>query len=135
MKRFLAKAARPFNLPSNSQSQAAPSPPTPPPNSTGLHTGLQPKYVVPPVPHPCPHDHIALLVTKQGLLLRPHIPGLKHPASSHVRIPWGKTVTVEDMAGDGEAEGADWNDSVIVYGIVGALELYSGTYRLVQYIF
>jgi hypothetical protein len=87
---------------------------------------LHPQFVAPPVPHPCPHDHIALLVTKDGLLLRPHMPGLVH-AERHVRITWGKNVKVEDLDGDGEAEGHDWSESVIIYGIVGILELFSGT--------
>jgi hypothetical protein len=37
---------------------------------------------------------------------------------------------VEEISGDGEGEGTDWGDSVIVYGIVGILELLSGSYTL-----
>lgn len=121
MKRFFAKASKPF-APSTASS--------PPPSTTAPHTtGLQPKYVVPPVPHPCPHDHIALLVTSSGLLLRQHIPG-RGPddpgPTTHLRLSWSKPVKVEEISGDGEADGADWTDSVIIYGIVGALDLFSG---------
>lgn len=116
MKRFFVKSPRGSPPPKSSLS----SPPNPLPYQ---HTiGLQPKDIVPPVPHPCPHEHIALLVTKEGLLLRPHLAG----PGSHVRIQWGKAVKVEDLPGDGEGEGADWAGSLIIYGIVGVLELFSG---------
>ncbi|KAJ6547710.1 SacI homology domain-containing protein [Mycena capillaripes] len=126
MKRFFTKASKPF----------APSTSSPPSSSiTAPHTtGLQPKYVVPPVPHPCPHDHIALLVTATGLLLRQHIPGrgANDPGpTAHLRLSWSKTVKVEELSGNGEADGVDWTDSVIIYGIVGVLELFSASYLLV----
>ncbi|KAH9930723.1 SacI homology domain-containing protein [Fomitopsis serialis] len=74
----------------------------------GSHaTGLQPKYVLPPLPHPCPHEHIAIIATDRGLLLRPHFLSETH-VESYVCIPWGKNATVED---------------VVVYGIVGILTL------------
>ncbi|KAJ7109515.1 SacI homology domain-containing protein [Mycena epipterygia] len=127
MKRFFSKASKPF-APSTSS-------PGSPSTTTAPHTtGLQPKYVVPPVPHPCPHDHIALLVTPAGLLLRQYIPGRgpNDPGpTTHLRLSWSKTVKVEELSGDGEADGADWTGSVIVYGIVGVLELFSASYLLV----
>ncbi|KAJ6497000.1 SacI homology domain-containing protein [Mycena vitilis] len=126
MKRFFTKASKPFFVPATS--------PTPSSITAPHTTGLQPKYVVPAVPHPCPHDHIALLVTSNGLLLRQHIPG-SSPSdpgpTTHLRLSWSKTVKVEELSGDGEAEGADWTDSVIIYGIVGVLELFSASYLLV----
>ncbi len=91
-------------------------------------TGLQPKFTVPPLPHPCPHEHISVLATSQGLLLRPH---LKNGHSeSHVRISWGKEAKVEEIHNDGESEEADWSDSVIVYGLIGVLNLFTGTNTL-----
>lgn len=77
---------------------------------------------MPPTPHP-PHDHIALLVTNGGLLLRPHVIGAT--LESHVKIAWGKQVQVTEQPGDGD-EAGDWSEAVIVYGIVGALELLEG---------
>ncbi|KZT26550.1 hypothetical protein NEOLEDRAFT_1132067 [Neolentinus lepideus HHB14362 ss-1] len=105
-------------------------PVTVPPAPTVQATGLQPKYVVPAVPHPFPHEHIAVLVTHQGLLLRPFVPGLTHH-ESHVQIGWGMKPTVEEVQGDGGAPDADWADSVVVYGIVGIMELFSAAYLLV----
>ncbi|KAJ7046939.1 SacI homology domain-containing protein [Mycena alexandri] len=126
MKRFFAKASKPF---APSTSSSTPTSPIAPHT-----TGLQPKYVVPAVPHPCPHDHIALLVTPSGLLLRQHIPGRgpdDQGPTTHLRLSWSKAVKVEELSGDGEAEGANWTDSVIIYGIVGVLELFSASYLLV----
>lgn len=86
--------------------------------------GLHPKYT-PPIPHPCPHEHITLLVSPSGLLLRPEAPGLKH-LTSHVHIAWGREVNVEEVQGDSEDQG-DWRTAgVIIYGIVGILELTFG---------
>jgi phosphatidylinositol 4-phosphatase len=89
---------------------------------------LQPKYTVPPLPHSRPHEHIEVLVTKQGLLLRPHVVGLRYPLTSGVvRVEWGRDGTVEEV--DGKREGVEeenWGSSVIVYGIVGVLQLTFG---------
>ncbi|KDQ60929.1 hypothetical protein JAAARDRAFT_124474 [Jaapia argillacea MUCL 33604] len=102
------------------------------PRSTNpvAQTHLPPKYTVQPVPHPCPHEHIALLVAPHGLLIRPHATGVKR-WESHVRISWGKEYQVEEVPGDGESEDARWIDSVVVYGIVGILSLSSASYLLV----
>ncbi|KAG6832044.1 hypothetical protein H0H92_005466 [Tricholoma furcatifolium] len=147
MKRLFAKVqtAKPFaglpkvtlpglsvpNLATSGTSSAAQAPPA---HIAPHPVGLRPKYVVPPIPHPCPHDHLALLVTADGLLVRQHIPGhvhaTEHP-SSYVRIAWGNPVKVEEVLNGPEAEGVVWSESVIVYGIVGILELFSGAYLLV----
>lgn len=96
--------------------------------STSHTTGLQPKYIVPPVPHPCPHDHMSLLATKEGLLIRPFTSG----SVAHVRISWGKAVRVEEIASNsGGDAAAEWAKAVIVYGIIGFLELFSGSHLLV----
>jgi len=84
---------------------------------------LQPAYVVPPVPHPCPYENIVLLATPDGLLLRPYL-----SPSSYVRITWSKHPSIKESDGDGDY---NWDDSVIVYGIVGILDLYSTSYLLV----
>jgi hypothetical protein len=90
------------------------------------HTpALQPKFVVPPVPHPRPHDHIAILPTEEGLFLRPH--GTRPDDSdSYIRIGWGKSPKFEEFRGSVENVGS-WSSAVIVYGIVGILELFTGS--------
>ncbi|KIY43445.1 hypothetical protein FISHEDRAFT_53223 [Fistulina hepatica ATCC 64428] len=90
-----------------------------------LPASLQLKSVVPPIPHPNPYDNIAVLPTKSGLLLRPHIDGT--PPVSHIRIEWGSPAKVEEVEGDGQC---DWDDAAIIYGLVGILELFSGSYLL-----
>ena len=92
------------------------------------HTGLQPKDTLPPVPHPCPYEHISLLATAGGLLLRPRHPGRSQDqeTESEVRIEWGKGGKVHPLA-SGTVD-VQWDDSVVVYGIVGILELYSGSF-------
>lgn len=48
------------------------------------------------------------------------------PPESHVKIHWGKVATIEELEGDAEGSKDDWSASVIVYGIIGILELYNG---------
>jgi len=94
--------------------------------------GLPPKDILPPVPHPSPYHHLALLPTKDGLVVRSHIPGSSNPhngTTDIVRIAWSKTVMIEPVT-EAEGEGLDWPDAVIVYGIVGILELYNCTLLL-----
>ncbi|KAF4615242.1 hypothetical protein D9613_002633 [Agrocybe pediades] len=110
--------------------------------------GLPPKSVLPPVPHPCPHNHLSLLATKDGLLIRPHIVDGREERSlaqtAYVRISWGKDTKIEEIevkeavqkpddAKQEEEEGVevDWQDAVVVYGIVGILDLFSCSYLLV----
>lgn len=115
MKRFFTRP--PANQPAN------PAPPTIlQPASAGPGLNHYPKYTVPPVPHPCPHEHIAVLATPDGLLLRPHIAGLKHP-SGLVRMAWGREGGVQESQ---EEVTEDWGSSVIIYGIVGVLQLNLG---------
>lgn len=100
---------------------------------SGIISGLQPKYSIPAVPHPCPHDHLVLVSTQGGLLIRPQVPG-KHKEAVNKSIPlmrvkWGKEIVIEEINGSAESHsGINWaNDGVVVYGIVGVLELYSCT--------
>ena len=89
------------------------------------HTGLQPKDTLPPAPHPCPYEYISVLATTEGLLLRHRHPGqAEDSGDDEVKIEWGKGGKVVPIAG-GTVE-ADWEESVVVYGIVGCLELFSG---------
>lgn len=122
MKRLFANSLKPFALSKSGGTQPA--------NLTvqgtiSHTTGLQPKYLVPPVPHPCPHDHLSLLVTKDGLLIRPYTTGLSG-STAHVRIAWGKIVRVEEITSNGGADEVEWEKGVIVYGIIGILEMFSG---------
>ncbi|KAJ3500497.1 hypothetical protein NLJ89_g9770 [Agrocybe chaxingu] len=143
MKRFFAKATNPFaqSAPSkNATTVAQPTGSNPAarisnpalPHTTGLH----PKYVVPPTPHPSPHSHLALLVTKHGLLIRPHNAGKSlapHNDSepySYICISWGKHVKIDELESRSDDE-LDWKDCVVVYGIAGMLELFSCSYLFV----
>lgn len=127
MKRLFARGPRRTDKSTavgNRDDTLHPQPSTPP---GMVHVpGLQPKYIVPPVPHPYPHDHILALVTKDGLLLRPQIPGQDGTSRSYVRIAWGKGIKVEEVT-DGEEE-HDWSVGVVIYGIIGGLELYTSAY-------
>ncbi|KAF9532199.1 SacI homology domain-containing protein [Crepidotus variabilis] len=134
MKKFFAKASKPFTLPltkpdgpsgGNIASQSS--------NSASPHTtGLQRKDLLPPVPHPCPYDHLGLLVTKEGLLIRQHSLGppakLSEPYS-YLRISWGKNSQIEEVQSAGN-DSLDWTESVVAYGLVGVVELYNCSYLL-----
>ncbi|KIJ17485.1 inositol-polyphosphate 5-phosphatase [Paxillus involutus ATCC 200175] len=95
------------------------------------NVGLQPSSIVPPVPHPHPHEHIAIIATDEGLIMRPHAPGLQ--PGSHVRVSWGKAPKIEELhwQGDGGGSSVDWASSIIIYGIVGILDLFNASYLLV----
>lgn len=93
--------------------------------TNSFHVGLEPKYIVPPVPRPGPYQRIAILATRSGLLLRPAIPANARP-DTHVRISWGNTLEVQEVQGDGESDGADWSQAAIVFGVLGTVKLYSG---------
>ncbi|KAF8635542.1 hypothetical protein AX17_003925 [Amanita inopinata Kibby_2008] len=82
------------------------------------------------MPHPYPHDHLVLVASKEGLLMRPQVPesGTGAPLSpppsqdpvSFIRIQWGKGVVTEevDLGEDGQTgRGVDWKTGVVVYGI------------------
>jgi phosphatidylinositol 4-phosphatase len=120
VKRLLAKAS---NIKAFIPTKFTQSAPLNTATATTHAIGLPPSHVLPPVPHPRPHDHLALLVTNEGLLLRPHFEGPTSPAS-HIRISWENPAKVEELV-DEEGSGIDWNESVIIYGIVGILELFS----------
>jgi hypothetical protein len=89
-----------------------------PDHGSGVATGvrLQPSFVLPPIPHPHPYEHIAIIATDEGLVMRPYLPGVSHPLS-YVRIPWGKHPDVQELQRDGSDSSIDWNSSVVVYGI------------------
>lgn len=125
MKKLFTK---PFKLPTsrlNPSSTPAPPPAAPTPVPVVHNTALQPKFVVPPTPHPHPYEYIAIIASSQGLLLRQHLQDGTRPGSQ-VRIAWGKDGKVEEIPIRDGDDSADWSDSVIVYGIVGILTLFSG---------
>lgn len=123
MKRLLS-----FNR-SGGSKKPAPAPPANPTSSAPAGpshaTGLQPKYVLPPLPHPCPHEHIAIIATDRGLLLRPHFLSETH-VESYICIPWSKNATVEELPHGEEFDHIDWSESVVVYGILGIFTLFTG---------
>ncbi|KAH0830632.1 hypothetical protein J3R83DRAFT_2087 [Lanmaoa asiatica] len=87
---------------------------------------LQPSFVLPPIPHPHPYEHIAIVATDEGLVMRPHLPGLSH-SLSYVRLPWGKHPKVQELQRDGIDSSIDWKSGVVVHGIVGIMDLFNGT--------
>jgi hypothetical protein len=137
MKRLITKASKPLGFSLTPRSNS-PSPLAPPPihlsNPTVPHTtGLQPKFVVPAVPQPYPHTCLAILVTKEGLLIRPHVFESDIGQTewhSCIRVSWGKSVKVEEIERYQLSEKLDWNEGVIVYGIVGILELFSCSFLM-----
>ena len=131
MKRFFARAPKPFALPTSPDDTSGKSVsaklfnslPGQPVTAPGLHPG----FSLPPIPHPCPHDHLALLVSGDGLLIRPHVPGSPFVNSfpySYLRISWGKSNKIEQFE-KLERDNLDWTESVIVYGIAGIVELFT----------
>lgn len=99
-------------------------------NDLVVHTpALQPKFVVPPIPHPRPYDHVAVLPTQDGLLLRPHVARQVEP-DHYVRITWGKVPEIEEFQGAVGDAGINWAVAIIVYGIIGILELFTGRLTL-----
>lgn len=158
MKRFLARASRSYYQNANQspdakehpheEREAASSPPTSNNDDQkllqphlpsmvsgapiGITSSLQHKHSVPAIPHPCPHDHLVLVSTKEGLLIRPQVPGrLKEEANTSiplVRVKWEKDIFVEEINWSAESHSINWaKDGVVVYGIVGVLELFSCT--------
>jgi len=70
--------------------------------------------------------------TKEGLLIRPQAPGRpKEEVNTSiplVRMKWGKEILVEEINWSAESHSINWaKDGVVVYGIVGVLELFSCT--------
>ncbi|KAH9945870.1 SacI homology domain-containing protein [Epithele typhae] len=127
MKRLFTRPFVPKPAAANSAPDASPAPANP----AAHHVGLQPKDILPPVPHPCPYEHISLLATPEGLLMRPRHPGRpqSEEEETEVKIDWGKGGKVQTLAS--KVPGAQWDESAVVYGIVGFLELYSASYLLV----
>ncbi|OSD08576.1 hypothetical protein PYCCODRAFT_1429632 [Trametes coccinea BRFM310] len=128
MKRLFSKT---FKAPAAAVKSSQPPVAIPATTNPPLHTtGLQPKDTLPPVPHPCPYEYISVVATSEGLLLRPRLPGHTEELSeSEVKVEWGKGGKVEALSPD--AIEANWDESVVVYGIVGFLELYAASYLLV----
>lgn len=116
MKRFFAR---------QSTSSKPPASHGLPDNDMAMGVGLQPSFILPPIPHPHPYEHIAIIATDEGLVMRPHIPGLSH-SLSYVRVPWGKHSKVQELQRDGSDSSLDWKSGVVVYGIVGIMELFNG---------
>jgi len=87
----------------------------------------QPKSVAPAsASHPRPHDHIAVLPTQDGLLLRPHI-ARQGESDDYVRIAWGKVPEIKQFQGPIPTAGVNQTLAVIVYGIIGIIDLFAGS--------
>ncbi|EKM55175.1 uncharacterized protein PHACADRAFT_184007 [Phanerochaete carnosa HHB-10118-sp] len=119
-----------FTKPFKKQALPSPKPPSALPATTHAIPALQPKFTLPPSPHPCPHEYIAILASPEGLLLRPHLLQGVLP-ESHVRIAWGKEGLIQEIQTDGAGDGLDWSESVVVYGIVGIMSLFTASHLFV----
>ncbi|TDL25045.1 hypothetical protein BD410DRAFT_718891 [Rickenella mellea] len=93
------------------------------PSDSVFPTSLPPKYTIPAIPHPC-HHKLSVLVTKEGLLLRPIVDGV-NSVGAHLRLGWGKHVQLEELHGDGDGEGTDWTQAAVIFGILGTMQLFS----------
>ncbi|KAI6109734.1 SacI homology domain-containing protein [Pisolithus sp. B1] len=80
--------------------------------------------------HLHPYERIAVTISDDGLLMRPHDPD-PHDSPSCVRVSWNRTPEVEQLPSDTEIPTADWSASVVVYGIIGILDLFNASYLLV----
>lgn len=87
--------------------------------TTGV--ALHPNFVLPPA-----YEHIAIIAADDGLVMRPHLPGLSH-SLPYVRVPWGKHPKLQELQCDENDTSLDWKSSVVVYGIVGIMDLFNGT--------
>lgn len=153
MKKFFAKATKPFAVNADAEkdsdlkAEAAKLKARATPGKTGnaasssattsvLHAapGLKPKYVLTAVPQPCPWDHLAILPTSGGLLIRPFVPGQskrRNPVPTHLKIEW-KSGEIAEVDDNTNAKEDDWMGSVVVYGIVGMLDLFSCEFSCVD---
>ena len=83
------------------------------------------------VPHHLyPHEYIAVVASEDGLIMRPYTTGPQQHGS-HVRVSWGKERKVEALLGESTA---DWTSSVLIYGIIGVLDLFNGIIGILQII-
>ncbi|KAL1677413.1 SacI homology domain-containing protein [Schizophyllum commune] len=132
MKKFFNNLAPNRGPKAAAATTTATSTPATPLTPTVAHTtGLQAKFVIPPVPHPAPYHYLCLLARPEGLLVRPHLPGEGHDdLQSYVRVPWGSPVKAEEVQVD-EKNKIDWSQGAVVYGLLGSLDLFSGAYVLV----
>ncbi|KAF8508378.1 SacI homology domain-containing protein [Gautieria morchelliformis] len=106
-----------------------PSTPGDPPSThipASRSVSLRPKFLVPPLPHPCPYASIHVLVTTHGLMLSPDLHS-DAQAVSYVRISWGKDAVVDEI----EVDKVSCTANTTVHGIVGILRLFHASYLLV----
>lgn len=83
-----------------------------------------------PMSHLHPYERITVTISDDGLLVRPHDPD-PHDSPSCTRVSWNKTPKVEQLPNGGENLAADWSASVVIYGIIGILDLFNASYLLV----
>lgn len=96
---------------------------------------LQPKFVVPPIPHPCPYSSILIRITPDGLVLTPDLKKAGSDGESelesvrYLKVSWGKEALVEEV--EGQLVYHDDVPSLKVHGLVGFLRLFQSSYLLV----
>jgi hypothetical protein len=119
MKRFFSKSSKsqhPSAPAVSAQNHVVVPTPTPQPTSALPATSAS---------HPRPHDHIAVLPTQDGLLLRPHV-ARQGESDRYIRITWGKVPEIKQFQGPVSTAGVNWTLAVMVYGIIGILDLFAG---------
>jgi phosphatidylinositol 4-phosphatase len=120
MKRLFSKS---------SKNRQPSTPAVPAQNNVAVRTpALQPKSAAPASASSYlrPHDHIAVLPTQDGLLLRPHV-ARQAESDGYVRIAWGKVPEIKQFQGPIPTAGVNRTLAVIVYGIIGILDLFAGS--------
>lgn len=111
----------------NSTSPDSPSLTQLPPTAdtpVSLSSVLPPSLTVPPIPHPSPHRRLRIFAGADGLYIRPDLP-TRTPPSTYLKIAWGKTTEMQEVASDDVDEAN--SKGLIILGIVGILRLYSST--------
>ncbi|KAF9513128.1 hypothetical protein BS47DRAFT_1329854, partial [Hydnum rufescens UP504] len=82
--------------------------------------------MVPPVPHH-PHRELSVAATASGLIIK----ATAQSPKSYVRVRWGVSAVVEEVAASAISPKPSWNDTPTIFGIVGIIRLYHGSYLLV----
>jgi phosphatidylinositol 4-phosphatase len=94
-------------------------------SGTSLPTPSLPlALMVPPIPHH-PHRELSVAVTTAGLVIKA---AAQSNPRSYARVRWGLSADVEEVAANAVSPKPNWNDAPIIFGIVGIIRLYHGSW-------